>query len=229
MIKSRNEKLSYISLRLTLDRHRTLECDKSMKNVCKRTGLKFFRNGSGQYPRFDYCRYYRDQDDQQLSIGPSILQRIHPTPPYQSVNAASAPVWYDMLLPRRAPQDITTVATLLERFDKSPPLKRDVFAEFKITQPYGSPWHEHYEIVRDWSRAYFAYERHFAAIMVLHRPGLCGSDNPNHIHVFVPARPLTLEGFIGNPGNLCSDSGHEFAWESWNAFRQSWMAQGGAA
>ena len=200
-----------------------------MNNTCTRTGLRIFRNGGGQYPGFDYCRYYRDQNDKQLSIGPSILQRIHPTPPYQSVGAASGAVWHDMLLPRQAPQDIATVATLLERFDKSLPLKRDVFAEFKIIQPPGLPWHEHYEIVRGWCRAYFAYELQLAAILVLHRPGLCGSDNPNHIHVFVPARPLALEGFTGNPGNLCSDSGHECAWKSWDAFRQSWMAQGGVA
>lgn len=200
-----------------------------MKNVCTRTGLKFFKNGAGQHPGFNYCRYWRDQDDKQPSIGPSILQRIDPSPPYQSGSAASGAVWHDILLPRQAPQDITTAATLLERFDKSPPLKTDVLAEFKITQPQGLPWHEHYEIVRGWCRTYFAYERQLAAIMVLHRPSLCGSDNPNHVHVFVPARPLTLEGFIGNPGILCSDAGHECAWESWEAFRESWMAQGGVA
>ncbi len=200
-----------------------------MKNICTRTGLQFFRNGAGHYADFDYCRYWRELSGEQLPIGPSILQRIHPTPPYQTVSEANEMARHDMLLPRRAPQDIPTVATLLERFDRSPPLKKDVFAEFKITQPQGLPWHEHYEIVRDWCRAYFAYELQLAAILVLHRPGLCGSDNPNHVHVFVPARPLTPEGFMGNPGNLCSDAGHECAWQSWDAFRQGWMAQGGVA
>lgn len=191
--------------------------------------MRFFRNGSGQKVGFDYCHYWRELSDEDLPIGPGILQRIHPNPPYQTVSEANAMARHDMLLPRRAPQDIPTVATLLKRFDRSPPLKKDVFAEFKITQPQGLPWHKHYEIVRDGCRAYFAYELHLAAILALHRPGLCGSENPNHAHVFVPARPLNPEGFVGNPGNLCSDSGHECAWESWTAFQRNWMAQGGVA
>jgi hypothetical protein len=105
------------------------------------------------------------------------------------------------------------------RFDNTPTMREDFFAEFKITLRCGVPVHAEWETVRAWSREHFAIKRELAAILVLHRPGLAGSHNLPHVHVFIPARKLTIDGFGGHAKPLCSDVGQQEAWESWSAFQ----------
>lgn len=180
-----------------------------------------YSNGGGRFANFNFTRYWR-QDAREAAplITPLIMPRLDPVPLYQRHPNSLAPVppRSDLLLPAAAPGDIFHPRGLLERFDATPALRQDLYVEIKITLDAPTAAHVGWEQVRGWCLEYFAIQRGLAAVLVLHRPGLGGSIRPNHVHVFIPARLLTADGFVGNAGSLCSDTGNLEAGEAWEAY-----------
>ncbi len=77
-----------------------------------------------------------------------------------------------------------------------------------------------WEQVRAWVRSYFVRQEQLAALMVLHLPYLAGSSNAAHIHILLPARRLSMNGFTGQARDVCSDSGCHDAWNAWISFQK---------
>ncbi|WP_349513788.1 hypothetical protein [Erythrobacter sp. NFXS35] len=148
-------------------------------------------------------------------IGP----RLAPAPGYQA-SSPLADARRDFVLPREAPNTINSIAEILAAFDSVPPLRRDVMIEMKfILRPSTAP-HLAFEAVREFARRHFAGLRGLAAMLVLHLPGRSGAVGDNHIHLFVPARRLTPEGFGANAGRLVHDEGFEEVTAAWSEWRQ---------
>ena len=187
--------------------------------------IAHFWNGGGRFPNFHFKRHFRqDPSEPMPSLASILLPRFNPIPHYQGSGVPLPRA--DMLLPDTAPGDISSIEGLLARFDVTPPLRQDVYAEFKITLSQDIPAHAQWEIIRAWAREHFVLERSLAALMVLHRPDLAGSHNPAHVHIFVPARRLSIHGFGEKADLLCSDMGQREAWESWSAAREAALTKG---
>lgn len=181
-----------------------------------------YSNGGGHFEDFHFTRYWRQDPTEQVPpIAPIILPKFDPVPRYQRTGAGPGPLppRADIVLPSDAPGDIFDVRGLLERFDAGPPLKEDLYVEIKVALPQTIAAHAGWEQVRAWCMRHFALEQRLACALVLHRPGLGGSDRPTHVHVFIPARRLTVDGFVGNAYPLCTDEGNRLAWASWSTFR----------
>lgn len=166
-------------------------------------------------------KYFR-QDSREPSqpLAELIGPRLAPAPTYQASSPLAA-ARRDFLLPLDAPLTIASIAESIAAFDSVPPLRRDVMAELKFILRAGAAPHHAYETVRGFALKYFAGERSLAALMVLHLPGRSGATGDNHIHLFVPARRLTAEGFGAHAGNLVHDDGFVEVCEAWEAWRRS--------
>ena len=80
------------------------------------------------------------------------------------------------------------------------------------------PMHAHWERVRSFAHQRLAIDRRLAVILVGHVPAHAGSRAANHIHMVIPARELTAQGFGAGLGRFASDRGLPlFAteWASW--------------
>ncbi len=153
--------------------------------------------------------FRQDEREPQPPIAERILARAQPSPAYQAANAnaLSKPPTCVVVLPPDAPGDIETAADLLQRFDEALPLKEDIGVKFKITLDENRPVHAEWELVRAWAYQYFCLELSLAAVLILHRPALAGGLRPAHVHIFVPARKLNVNGFGADTGSqLCFES-----------------------
>lgn len=172
------------------------------------------------FSMFSIVKYFRqDTREPCPPLAEIIGPRLAPAPAYQ-VASALADARRDFVLPDAAPRTITSMAELIAAFDIIPPLKRDVMVEVKYTLQAGAAPHHAYEAVRSFAFKHFAHERDLAAMMVLHLPGKSGSKARNHIHLFVPARRLTEEGFGVGADNLVHDEGCAEVAAAWNKWRR---------
>jgi hypothetical protein len=173
------------------------------------------------FRRFSFVKYFR-QDSREPSqpLAELIGPRMAPAPTYQASSPLAA-ARRDFVLPLDAPRTIASIAELIAAFDSVPPLRRDVMAELKFILRSGAAPHHAYEAVRGFALEHFAAERGLAAMLVLHLPGRSGAAGDNHIHLFVPARRLTAEGFGAHAGNLVHDDGFAEVSAAWDAGRQS--------
>lgn len=180
-----------------------------------------YYNGGGMTPGLFFRRHFRqDPREPQPPIAPAILAKLDPRLYFQVGGAIEFPrPRADMLLPEDAPGDIASPADLLARFDATPPLAEDVYAEFKVTLPTDRPAAAAFEMVRAWAMQHFCIKRLVAVIMVHHRPGLGGSSRMDHIHLYVPVRQLGRNGFVGPAPYLCCDIGHREAYDAWTTFQ----------
>ena len=192
-----------------------------------------FPNGGGPFsPYFLPVRMFRqDEREPQPPIAERILARAQPSPAYQAANATalSKPPTCVVLLPPDAPGDIETAADLLQRFDEALPLKEDIGVKFKITLDENRPVHAEWELVRAWAYQYFCLELSLAAVLILHRPALAGGLRAAHVHIFVPARKLTVNGFGAGARPFCTNTGNQLCFESWSAFCEGWRARTGGS
>jgi len=173
------------------------------------------------FTRLRFGKYFRqDSREPTQPLSDLIGPRLAPAPTYQASSPLAA-VRRDFVLPLDAPRTIATIAELLAAFDSVPPLRRDVMVELKFILRSDAAPHHAYEAVRGFALAHFAGERGLAAMLVLHLPGRSGAAGDNHIHLFVPARRLTQEGFGTHAGNLVHDDGFVEVCEAWNAWPRS--------
>lgn len=169
------------------------------------------------YARFSFVKYFRqDAREPSQPLAELIGPRLAPAPAYQASSPLAA-ARRDFVLPLDAPRTITSIAELLAAFDSVPPLRRDVMVELKFILRFGAAPHHAYEAVRGFALDHFAAERGLAAMLVLHLPGRSGAAGDNHIHLFVPARRLTAEGFGSHAGNLVHDEGFEEVKTAWRS------------
>jgi hypothetical protein len=173
------------------------------------------------FTKFSFVKYFRqDSREPTLPLADLIGPRLSPAPAFQAVSPL-AEVRRDFVLPADAPRTILSIAALIAAYDSVPPLRRDVMAELKFILRSGAAPHQAYEMVRGFALDHFAGERGLAALMVLHLPGRSGSAGDNHIHLFVPARRLTQEGFGSHAGNLVHDDGFVEVCEAWAVWRRT--------
>lgn len=127
----------------------------------------------------------------------------------------------DLVLPAEASGEYMDLAFLFDRYDRTQPsYEQHALVQMKFTLADSEPLHVGWERVRAFALQYLAGERGMAAVLVLHNPGAAGSGNAPHIHVIVPARQLTANGFSATDTRLCSDQGHEECWAAWQAHLQ---------
>ena len=172
------------------------------------------------FSMFSIVKYFRqDLKERCPPLAEIIGPRLAPAPAYQ-IASPLAEARRDFVLPSAAPRTITSIAELIAAFDIIPPLKRDVMIEVKyILQARAAPHHA-YEAVRGFAVQHIARERELAAMMVLHLPARSGSKTSNHIHLFVPARHLTEEGFGIGAHGLVHDRGCAEVAAAWNIWRR---------
>lgn len=184
--------------------------------------LRCFINGGGMYPNFDFTRYWWASSENRPGIAPWVQKKLKPGSDPEFGQALRA----DLVLPKAASGDYMNLAFLLDRFDRTlPAYEQHAFVQMKFTLPGCEPLHVGWERVRAFALEYLAGERGLAAVIVLHNPGVAGSGNAPHIHVIIPARQLTANGFGATDKGLCSDRGQEECWAAWQAL----MAKGGVA
>lgn len=183
--------------------------------------LKRFSNGAGLQPGFYFERKWWDGDGPRAGIAPWVEKKIQ----LGSDPAFGTAARSEVLLPRFAPGEYTTLAHLLARFDATLPMyERHALVQVKIELPLYEPYHVGYEVVRSFALQHFAIERAHPAILVAHLPGLAGSENKPHIHVIVLARELGPNGFGQTSTRLCSDKGQADAWDAWQPYLADWRA-----
>lgn len=173
------------------------------------------------FSMFTFVKCFRqDEREQPTPLATLIGPRLAPAPGYQAASPL-ADARRDFVLPSEAPNTINSIAEVIAAFDSVPPLRRDVMIEMKFYLHSKAAPHLAYEAVRDFARRHFAGQRGLAAMMVLHLPGRSGAKGVNHIHLFVPARRLTPQGFGANSGRLVHDRGFEEVCAAWHEWRQS--------
>lgn len=161
---------------------------------------------------FKYLRYFYKQDVNRAGITEPVLAKLKP--------AGHKAAHHDLLLPDAAGGEYMDLGYLLQRYDSMlPAAERTGFAQFTLTLPPDQPPHRGWEQARAWVRSYFVRQEQLAALMVLHLPYLAGSSNASHIHIVVPARRLSVNGFTGQARDVCSDSGCKEAWNAWLSFQ----------
>jgi len=174
--------------------------------------------GCPQFSMFSVVKYFRqDPNEPPQPLAEIISPRLTPAPAFQ-VARPLADVRRDFVVPCAAPRTINSIADLIAAFYTIPALRRDVMIEMKYILQAGAVPHQAYEVVRGFAHQYFALERRLAAMMVLHLPYRSGSKAGNHIHLFVPARHLTEDGFSNGVDGLVHDKGCDeiaAAWNSW--------------
>lgn len=184
--------------------------------------LRRFINGAGCHPDFDFMRYWWASSDNRPGIAPWIQKKLTPGSDPEFGQALRA----DLVLPKAASGEYMNLAFLLDRFDRTlPSYEQHAFVQMKFTLLGDEPLHVGWERVRAFALQYLAGERRLAAVLVLHNPGVAGSGNAPHIHVIVPARQLTANGFGATDKGLCSDRGQEECWAAWQVL----IGKGGAA
>lgn len=184
--------------------------------------LRRFINGAGVHPNFDFMRYWWASSDHRPGIAPWVQKKLQPGSDQQFGQAMRV----DLALPSAASGEYMSLAFLLDRYDRTlPSYEQHAFVQMKFTLPGHEPLHVGWEQVRAFALQYLARERGLATVLVLHNPGAAGSCNPPHIHLIVPARELTANGFGATDKRLCSDIGQEECWAAWQDFLQ----EGGAA
>ena len=163
-------------------------------------------------PDFRYMRWYWKADGPRSGIAAAILAKLTP--------AGHQAARHDLLLPDSAPGEYADLRYLLERYDATQPaIERNGYAQFNIILASDRPLHAGWELVRAWALRYFVRELQLAAVLVLHAPFLAGSANEPHVHILVPARRLTANGFGPHARNTCSDVGASEALANWLAFK----------
>ncbi|WP_022682582.1 hypothetical protein [Sphingobium bisphenolivorans] len=163
------------------------------------------------HPEFRYMRWYWKVDGPSIGIAASVLGKLNP--------AGHQAARHDLLLPGSAPGEYADLRYLLERYDATQPvIERNGYAQFNIILDADRPLHAGWELVRAWTLSYFVRELQLAAVLVLHAPFLAGSANEPHVHILVPARRLTANGFGLHARDTCSDAGAAEALASWLAF-----------
>lgn len=180
--------------------------------------IGMFYNNGGHFPNFYHRRYFRhDAREAPPSIGELILPRLNNIPDFQRTdeNLPVTPPRSDLLLPPTAPGCIFDIGTLIKLYDATPPIRSEVMVEVKISLTKEEPAHQIWEQVRSFAMNEFALKRSLSAVLVMHRPDLAGSNNPRHVHILIPARELTIDGFSAKAEQLGCADGHRAIWEAW--------------
>ena len=172
------------------------------------------------FTKFSFVKYFRqDPTEPPTPLFELIGPRLSPAPAYQA-SSPLADARRDFVLPQDAPRTIASIAELITAFDCIPPLPRQVMIELKFILRDSASSHCAYEAVRGFALDYFAKERGLAALLVLHLPARSGAAGDNHIHLFVPARRLTGEGFGTQVRGLAHDEGAQEVPAAWCAWQQ---------
>ncbi len=173
------------------------------------------------FTRFSFVKYFRqDPTEPPTPLVELIGARFSPAPAYQA-SSPLADARRDFVLPRDAPRTIASIAEVIAGFDSIPPLPRQVMVELKFILRASTASHCAYEAVRGFALDYFARERGLAALLVLHLPARSGATGDNHIHLFVPARRLTAEGFGTEVKGLAHDEGFREVSSAWSAWQRA--------
>lgn len=179
--------------------------------------LKSFTDGAGAHPNFSFTRYWWDGDGTRDGIKSWVDKKLAPGDDPVFGRAVKA----EVLIPDTASTDYAEAGFLLEQFDsKLPGFERHAFIQVKITIEESVSWTAGYERVRAYARQHFVGNGHPVAI-VAHVPGAAGSSNANHVHVIVLSRTLSINGFGETDYVLCSDRGHNEAWDAWQSSARS--------
>lgn len=167
----------------------------------------------GDRPEFRYLRRFYEESGPRAGIESAVLAKLTP--------AGYPAARHDLLLPDMASGEYADLAYLLHRYDQTlPDTERTGFAQYTIDLDVERPVHACWEEVRAWVRVYFVQELQLAALMVLHMPHLAGSANASHIHILIPGRKLTVNGFGMHARSACSDEGYKDALASWLAHQK---------
>ncbi|RSU75857.1 hypothetical protein BRX37_10210 [Sphingomonas sp. S-NIH.Pt3_0716] len=162
---------------------------------------------------FKYLRYFYKPGASRAGIIEPVLAKLTP--------AGHKAAHNDLLLPDAAGGEYMDLCYLLQRYDAMlPAAERNGFAQFTLRLPPDQPPHRGWEQARAWVRSYFVRQEQLAALMILHLPYLAGSPNASHIHIVLPARRLTVNGFTGHARDIISDGGCHNALNAWLSFQQ---------
>ena len=163
----------------------------------------------------------RRQVDDTINNLPAFVQtKLQPMKREAPTEAWERSCWRDdVLLPPAANDDLCDVRVLSERYESSAlPETKDLAIVATIRLHGVEPMHAHRERVRSFAHQRLAINRRLAVILVGHVPAHAGSRAANHIHMVIPARELTAQGFGAGLGRFASDRGLPvFAteWASW--------------
>ncbi|WP_260598226.1 hypothetical protein [Sphingomonas endolithica] len=192
-----------------------------MKNVRRVIrGTAYIPVHDPAHPDIGWGVLRRQLDDTTNSLPAFVQTKLQPMKREIPGEAWERSCWRDdVLLPPSAVDDLYDPRVLCERYEATalPDLKNlALVITIRLRGP--KPMHVHWERVRSFAHQRFATERRLAVILVAHVPAHAGSRAANHIHLVVPARELTAQGFGAGIGRLASDRGlPEIAgeWAAW--------------
>lgn len=178
------------------------------------------------FAKFTFVKYFRqDPREPPTPLAQLIGRKLAPAPQFQAASAL-ADIRRDLVLPDSAPHTIATIADLIAAFDNVSWLPRDMMIEMKfIMHPAAAP-HRAFEAVRGFALEHISHEHGLAALLAQHLPGRSGASGDRHIHMFVPCRLLTLDGFGVRVAWLVHDKGCAEFTEAWKDWRQKLATSG---
>ena len=162
----------------------------------------------------------RRQVDDTINNLPAFVQtKLQPMKREAPTEAWERSCWRDDVLLPPAANDDLCVRVLSERYESSALLETKDLAIVATIRLHGAePMHAHWKRVRSFAHQRLAIDRRLAVILIGHVPAHAGSRAANHIHMVIPARELTAQGFGAGLGRFASDCGLPvFAteWASW--------------
>lgn len=131
---------------------------------------------------------------------------------------------YGTVLPEDALDVFDSAGPLLKGFDLSvSPNQPAVLIYVTMAFPEARRLHHAWEESRAFAFENFAQKRQLPVLIVQHRPGDAGSDNPVHTHLLVSARRVDGTGYRGFASELLCDYGQRIVYEEWCDFRAKWQ------
>ena len=155
------------------------------------------------------------------------LRKLHPGLSLTQIVEADSFTCYrsGTVLPPDAPDSFDDPLELLKQIDASAcDQVSSLLVCLTLKFPDLSRLHHGWEMARDYAlkRLCLPQDRRMPVVIVQHRPGAIGSDNPNHVHLLAGCRRVTSTGFAGCVRELASDRGEDVLFREWCVHRADW-------
>jgi hypothetical protein len=132
---------------------------------------------------------------------------------------------FGTVLPGDAPDVFDSTALLLKGFDLAvSPNQPAVLIYVTLAFPEARRLHHVWEESRAFAYENFAKKRQLPALIVQHRPGDAGSDNPVHSHLMISPRRIDGTGYRGFAEELLCETGQQILFDEWSEFSTEWRS-----
>lgn len=130
---------------------------------------------------------------------------------------------YGVILPPGAPDYLDAADLALKMFDIAPLQHQSALLVYAtLSFPDATRLHHAWEESRAFCVQNLGRDRGLMTLLVQHRPGEMGSDNPVHTHLLICPRRIDGTGLRGFAEELLSDEGQKLLFDEWIAHRATW-------